>query len=76
MGVVNFTPRPLYPQQRTPVSTEQEAGEGGAGSRSVWTLWRGENILLIPGFEHWIYQTEFQVGLQELQAILKKVNPI
>jgi hypothetical protein len=24
-GVVNFTPWPLYPQERTPVSIEQEA---------------------------------------------------
>jgi hypothetical protein len=38
--VVNFKVRPLYPWERTPVTTEEEAE---FAPQSFWTFWRQEN---------------------------------
>ena len=40
--VDNFTPRPLYPQERTRVPTEQDAVWA---PEPVWTIWRRHNII-------------------------------
>jgi hypothetical protein len=72
MAVVNFTTWSLYPRQKTLVPIKQEAGWAqGLSGRS------GEvkNLLLIPGFDPWIFQSDFKLRLQEPQVILKRVNP-
>ena len=40
--VVNFTPRPLYPQRRTSIYTEQEVVWA---PQPVWTAWRKDKFL-------------------------------
>jgi hypothetical protein len=45
---VSFTPRPLYPQGKS--SGTHRTG-GGWTSESVLTLWRTENLLLLPQIE-------------------------
>jgi hypothetical protein len=44
---VNFTPRPLYSQEGTPVLIEQETGWT---PEPVWTVF-GEKLLPLPEFE-------------------------
>jgi hypothetical protein len=44
---------PLYPQERTPVLVEVEAGWA---SELIWKYLGRENFLLLPGFESWIVQ--------------------
>jgi len=44
--VVNFTPQPLYPQGKTAVSIQPEAG---LAPESVWTFCRGEKCLQPTG---------------------------
>ena len=41
------SPRSLYPREWYPLPTEQEAGVAPV---YVWTLWKGENTLLLPRF--------------------------
>jgi hypothetical protein len=44
-SVVNITPLPLYPWERTPVPTESEAGWA---TEPVCTHWRGRKLLPLP----------------------------
>ena len=46
--VAKFTPRPLYPGERTPIPTEQEAGWGPDSSR---TFWRKREFLILVGIQ-------------------------
>jgi hypothetical protein len=46
MSVVNITPRPLYPQERTLLQIEYEAGWA---PEPVWTFRRGEKALVPTG---------------------------
>jgi hypothetical protein len=50
------TPRPLYPREESPESTENEPGwaESQCGCFEL-----EKNTLPIPGFESWILQSEF-----------------
>jgi len=64
-GNVNFTTWSLYPRQRTPVPIEQEGGwSQGLSGRS------GEenNLLLIPGFDPRIFQSDLSSGYNKLMA--------
>jgi len=46
---VNFTtPPPFYPQERTPLPTEQEAVWA---TEPVWTFWIRKKYLTLPAFE-------------------------
>jgi hypothetical protein len=40
--------RPLYAWERSAVSVEHVAGRA---QEPVWTIWRREHVLLLPGFE-------------------------
>jgi len=44
-SVVNFTPRPLFSWERTPIPAEKDAGWA---PEPVWSFWR--NLLPLPGF--------------------------
>jgi hypothetical protein len=71
-GSVNFTTWSLYSPQRTPVPIEQKGGwTQGLSGRSG----EGNNLLLTPGFDPRIFQSDSKFGLQEPQGILKRVNP-
>jgi hypothetical protein len=48
--VDKFTSRPLYPQERTPVRIEEEAGWT---PESVYTFGDEKTFFLLPGFEPW-----------------------
>jgi hypothetical protein len=60
-GVVNATPRPLYPRERDPVPIVQEAGWA---SGQVWRGMDKRRFLALngvrtpdsPGFSEWLYQ--------------------
>jgi hypothetical protein len=49
----NCPPRPLYPEETTPVPTEQEAGWT---PKALWTFWKTEKPFVLPGFEPWTVQ--------------------
>jgi hypothetical protein len=63
-GVVNFTPRSLYPQDITPVPIEKEAGWA---PKSTWIFGEKENLLSLPGFEPWTKPIATMTTLHRLQ---------
>ena len=68
-----MTPRPLYPRERTPVPTEQEAG---------WALGRSgrfgeeKHLFLLPGIELQIVQPVSLVSIQTTLSWLATVNRV
>jgi hypothetical protein len=48
-GVVNYTPRPLYPRERTFCPIEQEVGWS---PEPVWMCWRREKSISSAGFRN------------------------
>jgi hypothetical protein len=52
--LVSLVPKPIYPQERYPVSIDEEAVWS---LELVWTLWRKKkNPFLLMGLEIWIFQ--------------------
>jgi len=53
-----MTPWPLYPRERTPVPTEQQAGEA---PEPAWTLEKPKNLLPLSGLEPRTVCTDYAI---------------